>query len=106
MTIKWIYVHLRELAHIKIHYLRTNKWPADSHFSRNSCLTHFCVIVIVVVFYRDRGDKRRLIYIGENRFNSKKQNIIDDVACIQTYYIQQQFVTDTHKGAFKHIIYT
>ena len=48
---KWIHVHLRQLAHVKISYLRTNKWPGETHFRPNPRLTHFCAIVFCPVLY-------------------------------------------------------
>ena len=46
---KWIHVHLRQLAHVKISYLRTNKWPEENHFILNPCATYFCAIVVALV---------------------------------------------------------
>ena len=42
---KWIHVHLRQLAHVKI-LLRTNKWPEETHFTKMVCNTpaaRFCL---------------------------------------------------------------
>ena len=33
----WIHVHLRQLAHVKIPCLRTNKWPEEIYFTKMVC---------------------------------------------------------------------
>ena len=33
----WIHVHLRQLAYLKIPFIRTNKWPEETHFTKMVC---------------------------------------------------------------------
>ena len=43
---EWIHIHLRLLAHVQIPYLRTNKWPEETLFTKMVCnapAARFCL---------------------------------------------------------------
>ena len=54
---KWIHVHLRQLAHVKISYLRTNnKWTEETYFRQNPRLATFAPLCLYQSYILDNPD--------------------------------------------------
>ena len=84
-----IHVHLRQLAHVKIPYLRTNNWPKETHFTIMVCNAPTARFYLSSLIFKD---KKKWIVLVErinnwlkNRNKSGKASLFLGLLVISKY---------------------